>query len=148
MRTLNLMCGLPFSGKTTLARALVEHLNCGYVSLDDINEERGLAGGAAVPVEEWERTHQIALGRLDALMEQGVDVVLDDTNNLRILRDRFRNTALGHGYATRLLYLVPPAAVIRARTTVGTGYRTLDIFQAPQPDESPIVLAQVREPQE
>jgi hypothetical protein len=89
-----------------------------------------------------------ALGRLDALMEQGVDVVLDDTNNLRMLRDRFRNVALEHGYATRLLYLVPPPEVLHARTRGGTGNRTLSLFEAPQPDESPIVLDQVREPME
>lgn len=148
MGTLYLMCGLPFSGKTVLAEALVQHLDGAYLSLDEINIERGLFGGAEIPVGEWERTHQIALGRLDALMQQGVDVVLDDTNNLRMLRDRFRNMAIEHAYSTRLLYLAPPPEVMRTRTRQGAGNRTLTVFEAPQPDESPLLLDKVRNPQE
>jgi hypothetical protein len=58
------MCGLSFSGKTTLARKIVERLQCAYISLDDINAERGLWGGDGIPVEEWERTHALARERL------------------------------------------------------------------------------------
>jgi predicted kinase len=54
------MCGLSFSGKTTLARKIVEWLQCAYISLDEISAERGLWGGYGIPVEEWERTHALA----------------------------------------------------------------------------------------
>ena len=39
MKTLYLMCGLSFSGKTTLARKIVERLQCAYISLDNINAD-------------------------------------------------------------------------------------------------------------
>ncbi len=109
------MCGLAFTGKTTLAKALVERTNAAYISLDEINAERGLWGGAGIPVEEWERTHQIALRRMDELMPYGRDVVLDDTNNLRRLRDRFRANAGRHGYHTRVIYLDIPLRELRRR---------------------------------
>ena len=34
------MCGLAFSGKTTLARAIVRRTDAAYVGLDEINRER------------------------------------------------------------------------------------------------------------
>ena len=88
---LYLMCGLAYSGKTTLARAIVEFTGATPVSLDDINRERGLAfGGEGIPVEEWERTYRVAMGRVEQLMRARATVLVDDTSNLRFLRDRVR----------------------------------------------------------
>jgi gluconate kinase len=39
-----IMCGIAFSGKTTVAKELVQTIGCAYVSLDDINAERGPRG--------------------------------------------------------------------------------------------------------
>jgi predicted kinase len=75
MKTLYLMCGLSFSGKTTLARKIVERLQCAYISLDDINAERGLWGGDGISVGEWERTP----GRLGSVKQ--VDTDTDPTIN-------------------------------------------------------------------
>jgi len=102
MRTLYLICGLSFSGKTTLARKIVEWLQCAYISLDDINAERGLWGGDGIPVEEWERTHALARDRLATWMVTRKDALVDDVNNLRWLRDRWRtrraSAAIAHSY--------------------------------------------------
>ncbi|MEH2273387.1 MAG: ATP-binding protein [Nostoc sp.] len=106
MKTLYLLCGLAFSGKSTLAKAIVDYLNCAYVSLDDINKERGLGfGGDGIPVEEWENTHQIAISILDNLMQLEQDIILDDTNCFRWLRDRFREVAKRHNYKSKVIYL-------------------------------------------
>jgi len=35
MKTLYLLCGLAFSGKSTLAKAIVNYLNCASISLDE-----------------------------------------------------------------------------------------------------------------
>ena len=45
-------------------------------------------------------THGIALERIRALMARGEDIVFDDTNCFRWLRDRYRESplALGGGY--------------------------------------------------
>lgn len=55
------MCGRSFSGKSTLA--LADRLGAQRVSLDAINEERGLRGGADIPVSEWMRTNDEASPR-------------------------------------------------------------------------------------
>ncbi len=64
MKTLYLLCGMPFSGKTTLGKSVSEYLNSLYISLDEINEARGICGGEGIPVEEWEKTHSLAMQQL------------------------------------------------------------------------------------
>ena len=118
MKTLYLMCGLSFSGKTTLARKIVERLQCSYISLDDINAERGLWGGDGIAVEEWERSHALARERLAIWMVSGKDVVVDDVNNLRWLRDRWRAAANSSFYSTVVIYLDIPCTKLAQRRRV------------------------------
>ena len=61
MKTLYLLCGMPFSGKTTLGKHLTAKLNAFYISLDEINHSRGLFGGEGISIEEWEKTHHLAM---------------------------------------------------------------------------------------
>lgn len=110
------MCGLAFSGKSTLARAIVEFTGAAYVGLDDINSERGVAsGGEGLPVEEWERTHRLGVERVEGIMRERGAILFDDTSNLRFLRDRFRKVAKQHGYELVLVYVDTPLDEIRRR---------------------------------
>lgn len=102
------MCGLAFSGKTTLARAMARLMDAEYVGLDDINEERGLRGGEGIPVEEWERTSAIAIERVESLLDAGRDVVLDDTLCFRWLRARYAAVAERHGARFVLIHVATP----------------------------------------
>jgi predicted kinase len=120
MKRLFMMCGITFSGKTTVAKQLVQALGCAYVSLDEINAERGQHGGEGIAVGEWERTHGIARERMRELMVRGEDIVLDDTNCFRWLRDRYREFACEHGYVTQLLYLQVSLQEVEARIARNT----------------------------
>lgn len=102
------MCGLSFSGKTTLARAVARLTGAEHVSLDDINAERGLSGGQGIPVEEWERTSALAVERMGRLFDAGRDVVLDDTLCFRWLRERYAAVADRHGALFVLAYVSTP----------------------------------------
>lgn len=88
-----LMCGLSFSGKSTLAAGLSVALDAELLSLDRINEERGLYGGQGIPVEEWAATNRIAHERARGLLAAGRHVVVDDTGSPRFIRDEWRETA-------------------------------------------------------
>ena len=105
MKMLYLLCGMPFSGKTTLGKCVAQYLNSPYISLDEINEARGLFGGNGIAVEEWEKTHSLAMQQLQDLMQSGEDIVLDDTSCFRWLRDRFRNFGSHYGYQTIIIFL-------------------------------------------
>lgn len=88
-----LMCGLSFAGKSTLAARLAEALPASLVSLDLINEERGLYGGQGIPLEEWAETNRIAHERGRELLDAGRHVVVDDTGSPRFIRDGWREVA-------------------------------------------------------
>jgi predicted kinase len=105
MKRLFIMCGTAFSGKTTLAKQLVQDLGCTYISLDDINAKRGLHSGEGVPTEEWQHTHNIARERLRRMMARGEDIVLDDTSCLRWLRKSHSALARPNGCSSELVYL-------------------------------------------
>lgn len=88
-----LMCGLSFAGKSTLAASLAEALPASLVSLDLINEERGLHGGQGIPLEEWAETNRVAHERGRELLRAGRHVVVDDTGSPRFVRDGWREIA-------------------------------------------------------
>lgn len=91
--TLALMCGLSFAGKSTLAAKLAEALPASLISLDLINEERGLRGGQGIRLEEWAQTNRVAHERGRDLLGAGHHVVVDDTGSPRFIRDGWREIA-------------------------------------------------------
>jgi predicted kinase len=105
MRRLYVICGTPFSGKTTLAQKLTTKTHSQYVSMDEIMRQRGFDLSQLQPVEEWGRAHHTCVERVDALMSEGVSIVLDDTNYLKGLRDVFRRFASQHQYDITTIYL-------------------------------------------
>lgn len=149
---LYLLCGLAFSGKTTLASALSSRLPASVVSLDAINASRGLNGGAGIPDAEWARTHQEALVQVDKALQAGDSAIVDDTNCFRFLRDNYRAVADRHGVRTTIIYMDAPLALIqgrirenetaRSRTSIASSV-LMDLvakFEPPAADEDVLVV--------
>ena len=142
---------MPFSGKTTLGKAIAKYLDIPYISLDKINEVRGLFGGDGIPVEEWEKTHSIAMQDLAKLIKKDFDIIIDDTNCFLWLRDRFRNFASQHDYQTVVIFLDIPLSQIWQRIESNERTQTrhkvkqsivremAQTFEPPQADEATIV---------
>ncbi|MDJ0589677.1 MAG: ATP-binding protein [Pleurocapsa sp. MO_226.B13] len=151
MKNLYLLCGMPFSGKTTLSKSVAQYLNAPYISLDEINEARGLFGGEGIPVEEWEKTHYLAMEQLKKIMPFQQDIILDDTNCFRWLRDRFRDLAARYDYQTTLIFLDVSLAEIEKRIAANNRTQTRNkvqpeiieemnqTFEPPQADEKSII---------
>lgn len=146
-----LLCGLPFSGKSTLARALAGTCGAHLVVLDDIVRETGIDPGDGAPAEVWANAHQRALSRvMDAISEGHPLVVVDDTNCFRFLRDGFRTAAAYGGYDARLVVLRTPREEIdrrRAESHASADRPSIrddvfeqvaDAFEWPARDEAPI----------
>jgi len=152
-----LLCGRPFSGKSTLAAMLGARLGAAIVSLDAINLERGLHGGDGLPTEEWARTFEIGNERTVALLRVSRDVVVDDTLCFRWMRDAFRELAREAGACPVLLYLDAAEAVRRERMAINDRTKErrgiadsvlaehLATFEPPGKDEDPIVLGAAEE---
>jgi predicted kinase len=156
MQSVLLLCGLPFAGKTTVARELREQLDATVISLDAINAERGLQGGEGIPVEEWQRSHQVALARLAEALQAGhAIVVIDDTNCLRFLRDDYREVARRFGATAHVMLLPADEEEVTGRlrknrdSAIRNDVRnevfaaTVDRFEWPGDEESPLVWASI-----
>lgn len=158
--SLYLLCGLAFSGKTTLAAAAARRLQAVVVSLDAINAARGLDGGAGIPDAEWARTHQEALRQVESALQAGGPVIVDDTNCFRFLRDAYRALADRHGARTTVLYIDAPLSLVRERIRENGRTRLrapiadavlLDLarkFEAPAADEEVLVFPCGASPEE
>ncbi|MEW6369057.1 MAG: ATP-binding protein [Acidobacteriota bacterium] len=142
-----LLCGLAFAGKSTLARAIASRTGAVLVSLDAINERRGLHGGLGVPDAVWAEAHQTALRKAEDVVARGAPVVVDDTNCFRFLRDDYRALASGFGVKCLVVYVDAPlslalsrlreneATLVRPRVTEAVLLELARRFEAPDADE-------------
>ncbi len=91
---LYILCGLPFAGKTTLTKELVNWLGIQRVAIDDINSERGIWDDEkGLSSEEWDETYREAYQRIATFLSLGESVVDDSANFTREQRDRLRTIA-------------------------------------------------------
>jgi predicted kinase len=154
------MCGVAFSGKTTLSRRIAARCGHHRICLDDLNAERGLGhvGPEDIPVEEWERSSHEAARQIEALLSHGESVVLDDTNGYRFLRERYRSVAHGEGAHCLIVYLPFTLEQGLARIAANRSEHTrmdfpehlyrfhVSQFEAPSHDEPAIVFEPGEEP--
>jgi predicted kinase len=151
-RELIALCGLAFSGKSTIARRVAVELGHALISYDAINAARGFDGGKAIADQEWEKTSLQAAEEATATLVAGRGVVIDDTFSHRFLRERFAKLAESVGVPFVLLFVDTPLSVIEARIAENarTGARAhiapdvfahhRDRFQFPDADEKPVRL--------
>lgn len=113
---LYILCGLPFAGKSTLARELETWLCIKRVSIDEINGERGIwSNETGMSAEEWERTYQEAYRRIATHLSHNEDVIDESANFTREQRDRLRNIAEQHYAQTRVIFIDIPLSEVRHR---------------------------------
>jgi len=115
MQKLYLMCGYSFSGKSYVANLFSQKTGAEIISLDNINEERGFDNNSEIPRDEWENTHKIALDKLENYLNEGKSVIIDDTNPLLKLRERFRKVATSKNIQTIVVYIDTPIEEIENR---------------------------------
>jgi len=147
-----LTCGLSFSGKSTLAAGLSSALDAELLSLDRINEERGLNGGQGIPAEEWATTNRIAHERAGVLLAAGRRVVVDDTGSPRFIRNEWRATASAAGAPFVLVWVQVSPELQRQRVLANRAKQVRpDVtdavllehgasFEAPEEDEDPLAI--------
>jgi predicted N-acetyltransferase YhbS/predicted kinase len=118
------MCGIAFSGKSTMARRIVAELGIELISLDAINAERGLHGGDGLADAQWEETSLIAMDRLRTLLREGKSVVVDDTFSHRFLRDRCKAVVDEYGGRFSIVFVDTPRATIQERRVANSQFAT------------------------
>jgi predicted kinase len=113
---LYIVCGLPFSGKSTFVRELVRQRGCRVIDIDAINTARGVGiAGAAITPDEWETSFASARAQLAAALAAGESAAWDGHVGNREQRDELRAVAHAAGAAVTLIYLDVPESVARER---------------------------------
>jgi predicted kinase len=147
------VCGLAFSGKSTIAHRVAAETGAELISCDAINAARGFDGGTVMDDSEWEKSSLMAASAASAVLASGRGVVVDDTFSHRFLRDRFRQVAASADVPFVLLFVDTPLAVIEARLaenarTQARPHIAPDVFahhrarfQFPGDDERPVRLS-------
>jgi len=158
---LYILCGLPFSGKSTLAHALSRSLNLQVVAMDRVNDERGLGhNGQRITAQQWFETYAACYRRLTEALEARRSVIFDAPSFTRGQRDELRALADECGASVRVVYVQVPNEVARLRWQANrANARRHDVrdddfslveinFEAPTPDEEPLIYDGESEPSE
>ena len=152
MATLFLMCGLPGSGKTTLARRLERERHALRLTPDEWIVR--LFGTALTPPAlDWCRdpVEAVQWGVAERALALGVNVILDFGFWSRVERDQFRARAAAVGAGTEVHFLDVPRALLSARLAARNAdlppytFRVTDaqldqwwsLFEPPTADELP-----------
>ena len=148
--TLYILCGLPFAGKSTVARALAARSGCAQIEIDAINTARGLGlDGSALSAADWHATYQLAFDELKRTLTAGQSASFDATNYTRAQRGHLRALATAAGAVSVTIFgdVAPVAARRRwlANRARGASERNdvrdddfqnvLDHFEPPAPEE-------------
>jgi predicted kinase len=111
-----ILCGLPFAGKSTLARELAARLGWTHLEVDAIHRERGQGlHGEQLSRQSWIDAYREAYRRLDELLRDQRTVLYDATNFRRAQRQRARQIAARHGATACVLYVTTPAMAAQQR---------------------------------
>ncbi len=139
-----ILCGLPFSGKSTLGRALAAHTASVVVRFDDTYAAHA---PDSPRIEDafafWQTLRDLDRSQIGTLLRQGHSVVYDNTNFLGAHRSALRAEATACAARPIVVYANTPIAVIdeRRRTNTLTRARE-DIADA----DLRYLVAQMEEP--
>jgi predicted kinase len=150
---LYILVGLPYAGKTTLTKELVNRFGFMRVSMDDVIDEKGF-NVVDMTQEDWNLVYSEGYEKLKSLLVEGKTVILDLGNLKKSERDTARRIANEAHVDATMIYLDVPVETIKKRweTNAQTQERgqleevtlqsAIGMFQAPEPDEKYIIYNQ------
>lgn len=114
--TLFILCGLPYSGKTTLSHRMVERLRCELVSIDTMKASRGLSDvWEEMTAAQWQSIFEEARSTTRNALAARRDVVYDSANQDRASRDVLRALAREALADTVVVWIDAPPELVGAR---------------------------------
>lgn len=153
-RTLFILCGFPYSGKSFVAKELKKSTNVVYIAIDDIFHRHGFDWNTnTLPSsEEWQNIFDESYTTSMETLTEGKNVLYDSTNQTRASRDKLREVARSVGIETMVIYVQcspetvwkrwEKSATEKNRPTVSRDLvqMTIDQFEAPTQDEDVITI--------
>lgn len=114
---LYIFCGIPFSGKTTLAKVVEKTLQYKRIDLDEV--KFGLFGrdikDSEINQEGWDKVYQEMYKRIKESLAKGKTVIHDTGNFTRHERDLVRKIADKLGIVAITVFVDTPKEVVKDR---------------------------------
>ena len=110
-----ILCGMPFSGKSTLARRIAGETGWALLETDAIARALGHAPGTTMARADWAATYRESYRQAASHLAAGRSVVHDATNFRRMMRDRLRVLAVPLGARAAIAVVDAPIGTILAR---------------------------------
>lgn len=148
---LYIVTGLPFAGKTTLTKKLVERFGFEVASVDEMLDKRNFVV-KKMSYEDWGIVYTQAFNRLKKLLKQGKSVIFDGGSLKKSERNTLKSIAESLNVPCKLIYInASKEEIIKRRIknlatkerdqledeTMGKAF---DMFEKPQKDENPILF--------
>ena len=146
---LMIMSGYPYSGKTTLAKALEHLLKFERITVDEILAELGFPLEGELSEENWTEIFNDAESRLINTLANGRSVIFDATNGHRDYRDKLRSITRPYVKIVVVVFLNTPIETIRERSIKAKDRHkvadadvdeTIRDFQIPTSEENTVVI--------
>ena len=114
--TLYIMCGVGFSGKSTLAKKIAENTGAVLVSQDalffELEKKLNIDQDSD---EQWDMLLRICKERILESLKAGKTVVFDNTNTRFEHREELRELAVAAGAHTKVIFLDTPIEIQKER---------------------------------
>lgn len=153
-KTLFILCGFPYAGKSYIAKQLLEKTDVAFVSIDDIFHTYGFDWNSnKLPdTETWEQIFNESYEQIKQTLREGKNVLYDSTNQTVVSRDKLRQVANSVGAETKVVFIKSPVEAVwkrweenqksRSRSVVDKQLiqQTIDMFEEPTEAEKVIVI--------
>lgn len=153
-KTLFILCGLPYAGKSYVAEEVRKHADVVFVSVDELFHAKGFDWDAnKLPdADTWQRIFAESYDVVRAALNEGKHVLYDSTNHTVVSRDALRDVAHTVGATARVVYVRTPVETVwarweenRQRPTRSVVSRelveqTIETFETPTADEQVITI--------
>ena len=109
------LSGLPFAGKSTLARAIAAAQGRSLIEVDRLIDHGAVPVGEAVPDRVWIAAYRVAEARLRKELAAGRRMVYDGVNFRWVQREKLRRMAREFGQRVLVVQVTTPIDVNLAR---------------------------------
>jgi len=152
--TLFILCGLPYAGKSYVAKEIQKLNNIVYVAIDDIFREHGFDWDSnnLPDADAWEQIFNESYEQTKKGLLEGKNVLYDSTNQTLASRDRLREVAKSVDAEAKVIYIKSSTETVwkrweenqknpsRSVVSKELVQMTVDTFEEPAEREDAIII--------
>jgi len=153
-KTLFILCGFPYAGKSYVANILREEVTIELVSIDSIfySHKFDWDTNTLPNKEEWQQIFNESYKKVKETLMQDKNVLYDSTNQTLKSRNKLREIATSVRANTKVIYIQSPAETVwkrweenqknmnRSVVSKKLVQATIDMFEEPTVNEDVIVI--------